>query len=444
MGLIKAGIGALGGTFADQWKEFFYCDSLDKDVLMVKGQKRTSRRSSNNGEDNIITNGSGIAVADGQCMLIVEQGKVVEVCAEPGEFTFDASTEPSVFTGNFGDSLAATFQTVAKRFTYGGDTGKDQRVYYINTKELGEILYGTATPIPFRVVVSEERGYKLSVNLRCNGSFTCRICDPLLFYTNVCSNVSTQYDAEELAPRLKSELMNALQPALATLSAKKVQYYEIPAHTLEISEALNEQLSNVWRKKRGIEVFSFNINSLSIPEEQQKKITEWEENAMTTDPTTAAARLVGGQIDAMKTAAGNTAGAMTGFMGMGMAAGAGGMGGMNAQNLFAMGQQVHPDSVDAPQQVAVPANSWQCSCGATVTGKFCPECGKPRPAAAESWTCSCGAVNKGKFCAECGKPRPTAAPRYKCSKCGWEPADPAHPPKFCPECGDPFDENDRS
>ena len=442
MGLIKAGMGALGGTLADQWKEFFYCDSLDKDVLMVKGQKRTSRRSSNNGEDNIITNGSGIAVADGQCMLIVEQGRVVEVCAEPGEFTFDASTEPSVFTGNFGDSLAETFLTVAKRFTYGGDTGKDQRVYYINTKELGEILYGTATPIPFRVVVSEERGYKLSVNLRCNGSFTCRICDPLLFYTNVCSNVSTQYDAEELAPRLKSELMNALQPALATLSAKKVQYYEIPAHTLEISEALNEQLSNVWRKKRGIEVFSFNINSLSIPEEQQKKITEWEENAMTTDPTTAAARLVGGQIDAMKTAAGNTAGAMTGFMGMGMAAGAGGMGGMNAQNLFAMGQQVHPDSVDAPQQVAVPANSWQCSCGATVTGKFCPECGKPRPAAAESWTCSCGAVNKGKFCAECGKPRPTAAPRYKCSKCGWEPADPAHPPKFCPECGDPFNDGD--
>ena len=450
MGLIKAGMGALGGTLADQWKEFFYCDSLDKDVLMVKGQKRTSRRSSNNGEDNIITNGSGIAVADGQCMLIAEQGRVVEVCAEPGEFTFDASTEPSVFTGNFGDSLAATFQTVAKRFTYGGDTGKDQRVYYINTKELGEILYGTATPIPFRVVVSEERGYKLSVNLRCNGSFTCRICDPLLFYTNVCSNVSTQYDASEIAPRLKSELLNALQPALATLSANKVQYYEIPAHTLEISEALNEQLSNVWRKKRGIEVFSFNINSLSIPEEQQKKITEWEENAMTTDPTTAAARLVGGQIDAMKTAAGNTAGAMTGFMGMGMgmAAGAGGMGGMSAQNLFAMGQQARPDSVDAPQQVSrtapAPADSWKCSCGATVTGKFCPECGKPRPAAAEGWTCSCGAVNKGKFCSECGKPKPAGTPKYKCDKCGWEPADPAHPPKFCPECGDPFDDSDRT
>ena len=482
MGLIKAGMGALGGTLADQWKEFFYCDSLDKDVLMVKGQKRTSRRSSNHGDDNIITNGSGIAVADGQCMLIVEQGRVVEVCAEPGEYTFDSSTEPSVFTGNFGDSLAATFQTVAKRFTYGGDTGKDQRVYYINTKELGEILYGTATPIPFRVVVSEERGYKLSVNIRCNGSFTYRICDPLLFYTNVCSNVSNQYDASELAPRLKSELMNALQPALATLSANKVQYYEIPAHTLEISDALNEQLSNIWRKKRGIEVFSFNINSLSIPEEQQKKITEWEENAMTTDPTTAAARLVGGQIDAMKTAAGNTAGAMTGFMGMGMA---GGMMGqpmdatmyqqqmqqnmMNQQAAQAAPQQAAPAA--APTQAA-PENGWTCACGTTNTGKFCANCGQPKPEpkpAADSWkcscgtentgkfcancgspkpeqpvgwTCSCGAVNKGKFCAECGKPKPASEPLYKCDKCGWEPEDPKNPPKFCPECGDPFNDND--
>ena len=279
-------MGALGGTLADQWKEFFYCDSLDKDVLMVKGQKRTSRRSSNNGEDNIITNGSGIAVADGQCMLIVEQGRVVEVCAEPGEFTFDASTEPSVFTGNFGDSLAATFQTVAKRFTYGGDTGKDQRVYYINTKELGEILYGTATPIPFRVVVSEERGYKLSVNLRCNGSFTCRICDPLLFYTNVCSNVSTQYDASEIAPRLKSELMNALQPALATLSANKVQYYEIPAHTLEMLPRRSTSSSPMsGAKSAALKCSPSTSTPCPSRRSSRRRSTEWEENAMTTDPT---------------------------------------------------------------------------------------------------------------------------------------------------------------
>ena len=421
MGLIKTGLDAFGSTMADQWKEFFYCDALDKDVLMVKGQKRKGRNSSNYGSDNIISNGSGIAVAAGQCMLIVEQGRVVEMCAEPGEFTFDSSTEPSVFTGNLGDSIAETFKTVARRFTYGGDTGKDQRVYYINTKELGEILYGTATPIPFRVVVNEELGYKLSVNIRCNGSFTYRICDPLLFYTNVCGNVTNQYDASELAPRLKSELMSALQPALATLSANRVQYYEIPAHTLEISDALNEQLSNIWRKKRGIEVSGFSINSLSIPEEQQKKITEWEENAMTTNPATAAARIVTGQVDAMKTAAGNANGAMAGFMGVNMAMNAGGM---NAQNLYAMGQQ--------PQQAA--QDSWQCTCGATNTGKFCPECGskKPEPkVSVGSWQCSCGAIATGKFCSECGKPRPAADGNWTCS-CGA-----VNKGRFCAECGKP-------
>ena len=482
MGLIKAALGATGGVMADQWKEYFYCEAIPSDVLAVKGRKKATGRSSNkHGDDNIITNGSVIAIADGQCMLIVEQGKVVDVCAEPGEYTYDMSTEPSIFSGDLGDGVKDVFANIGKRFTFGGEAPKDQRIYYFNTKELTGNKYGTPSPVPFRVV-DQRAGIDIDIGIRCFGEYSYRIVNPMLFYTNVCSNVSTQYDASEIAPRLKSELMNALQPALATLSANKVQYYEIPAHTLEISEALNEQLSNVWRKKRGIEVFSFNINSLSIPEEQQKKITEWEENAMTTDPTTAAARLVGGQIDAMKTAAGNTAGAMTGFMGMGMAggmgmaAGAGGMGGMSAQNLFAMGQQARPDSVDAPQQVSRPApapadswqcscgatvtgkfcpecgskkpepkpaaDSWTCSCGATVTGKFCPECGKPRPAAAEGWTCSCGAVNKGRFCSECGKPKPAGTPKYKCDKCGWEPEDPAHPPKFCPECGDPFDDSD--
>ena len=455
MGLIRAGMGALGGTLADQWKEFFYCDSMGKDVLVTKGQKRITGRSTNTkGNDNIISNGSGIAVADGQCMLIVEQGKVVEVCAEPGEFTYDSSTEPSIFSGHLGDSIKQTFQVIGKRFTYGGDTAKDQRVYYINTKEMGEILYGTATPVPFRVIVNEELGYKLSVDIRCNGNFTYRICDPLLFYTNVCGNVEQDYESSEISGRLKGELMTALQPALSTLSAKKVQYYEIPAHTQDLSDALNEVLSKTWKEKRGIEVFSFNINSLSIPEDQRKKINEWEENAMTTNPTTAAARLVGGQIDAMKAAAGNSAGAMTGFMGMGMAMNAGGMGGMNAQNLFAMGQQ-QPQAAPQPQPQAAPqqaapeqpqGDTWICSCGTTVRGKFCPECGskkpEPKPADSEGWTCSCGAVNKGKFCQNCGAKKPQGAPLYRCDKCGWEPEDPKNPPKFCPECGDPFDDGD--
>lgn len=439
MGLIRAAAGALGGTLADQWKEFFYCDAMDKDILVKRGRKRTSFRSANTkGNDNVISNGSGIAVADGQCMLIVEQGKVVEVCAEPGEFTYDSSTEPSIFTGNLGDSIKETFKIVGKRFTYGGDTAKDQRVYYINTKELGEILFGTATPIPFRVVVDESLGYKLSVDIRCNGLFTYKICDPLLFYTNVCGNVADTYESEEIAARLKGEMMTALQPALAKLSARKIQYYEIPAHTLEISDALNEVLSSSWRQKRGIEVFSVNINSLSIPDDQRKKLTEWEENAMTTNPNTAAARLVGGQIDAMKAAAANGSGAMTGFMGMGMAMNA--AGGANAQNLFAMGQQQAQPMQSAGQQTQnpipkmQPEDTWICTkCGTRANGKFCPECGSPKPA--DGWICSCGSVNKGKFCTNCGAKKPAGALLYKCDKCGWEPEDPAHPPKFCPECG---------
>ena len=139
MGLIKAGLGALKGTLADQWKEYFYCEAMDKDTMVVKGRKRVGARSSNTkGSDNIISNGSVIAVADGQCMMIVEQGQIVEVCAEPGEFTYDTSTEPSIFSGSLGESILETFKTVGKRFAFGGDTGKDQRVYYFNTKELLE------------------------------------------------------------------------------------------------------------------------------------------------------------------------------------------------------------------------------------------------------------------------------------------------------------------
>ncbi len=435
MGLIKAGLGALGGVLADQWKEFFYCEALDKDVLVAKGQKRIGSRSSNTkGSDNIISNGSLIAVADGQCMIIVEQGQIVEVCAEPGEFTYDTSTEPSIFTGKLGTSIKETFKLIGKRFTFGGDTGKDQRVYYFNIKEILDNKYGTATPIPFRVVVDEQLNYKLSVDLRCNGVYSYHISDPLLFYKNVCGNVASEYRRDEIDGQLKSELLSALQPALAKISAKKIMYYEIPAHTDEISQALNEVLSAQWRELRGIEIVSFGVNSVSVPDDQRKKITEWEENAMTTNVHTAAARMVGAQSDSMRAAASNPNGAMTGFMGMGMAQG---LGGTTAQNLYAMAAQQ-----PAPAAPAAPAaGGWTCKCGAVNTGKFCAECGAPKPV--DGWTCGkCGTVNKGKFCAECGSPKPDGAPLYKCDKCGWEPEDPHHPPKFCPECGDPFDDKD--
>lgn len=448
MGLIKAGMGALGGTLADQWKEFFYCESMPKEVLVTKGQKRTTGRSSNTkGNDNIISNGSSIAVADGQCMIIVEQGKVVEVCAEPGEFTYDTSTEPSIFSGNLGESIKETFKTVGKRFTYGGDTGKDQRIYYFNTKEILENRFGTANPVPFRVVDSKI-GLDIDVSIRCSGVYSYKIVDPLLFYSNVCGNVEQEYSREELDGTLKKEFISALQPAFGRLSEMELRPNQIVTHNTDLENAMNTALSEKWGALRGLKVVSIAFGSITLPDEDAELIKQAQRTAIMRDPTMAAATLVGAQADAMKTAAGNEAGAMTGFMGMGMAMNAAG-GGMNAQNLFAMGQQQQaqqaaqtPQPTPAPQ-AAPAAGGWKCACGTTVTGNFCPNCGTKRPAEDEGWTCSCGAVNKGKFCTNCGAKKPAGVPLYRCDKCGWEPEDPKNPPRFCPECGDIFDENDR-
>ncbi len=440
MGLIKAGVGALGGTFADQWKEFFYCEALDKDVLVTKGTKRITSRSSNTkGNDNIISNGSGIAVADGQCMIIVEQGKVVEVCAEPGEFTYDSSTEPSIFAGSLGQSILDTFKTVGKRFTYGGDTGKDQRVYYFNTKEIMDNKFGTMNPVPFRVVDSKI-GLDIDVSVRCSGLYSYKIADPLLFYTNVCGNIQAEFLREEIDKQLKTEFISALGPAMGKLSDLEIRPNQIANHNIELEAAMNEILSKKWGELRGLKVVSVALNPIILTDEDAEIIKQAQKAAMYKDPTMAAATMVGAQADAMKTAAGNSAGAMTGFMGMGMAMNAGGM---NAQSLYEMGQQQKaqaPAQTQAPVNQTTTSNTWKCSCGSEATGNFCPECGSKRPEL--GWTCSCGSVNTGKFCTNCGTKKPVAAPLYRCDKCGWEPEDPKNPPKFCPECGDRFDDGD--
>lgn len=444
MGLIKAGVGALGGTFADQWKEFFYCEALDKDVLVTKGTKRITSRSSNTkGNDNIISNGSGIAVADGQCMIIVEQGKVVEVCAEPGEFTYDSSTEPSIFAGSLGQSILDTFKTIGKRFAYGGDTGKDQRVYYFNTKEIMDNKFGTMNPVPFRVVDSKI-GLDIDVSVRCSGLYSYKIADPLLFYTNVCGNIQSEYLREEIDKQLKTEFISALGPAMGKLSELEIRPNQIANHNIELESAMNEILSKKWGELRGLKVVSVALNPIILTDEDAEIIKQAQKAAMYKDPTMAAATMVGAQADAMKTAAGNSAGAMTGFMGMGMAMNAGGM---NAQSLYEMGQQQKAQTpAPAPAQTQAPvnqtstSNTWKCSCGSEATGNFCPECGSKKPVL--GWTCSCGSVNKGKFCTNCGTKKPVEAPLYRCDKCGWEPEDPKNPPKFCPECGDRFDDGD--
>ena len=398
---------------ADQWKEFFYCDAMDEQTLMTRGRKKlggTHAGSNLFGEDNIISNGSVIAVADGQCMLLVEQGKVVEFCAEPGEFRWDSSTEPSLFAGQLGDSVRETFRAIGRRFSFGGSTGKDQRVYYINTKELVGNKYGTANPVPFRVV-DTNIGLDVDIAVRCFGEYSYRIVDPILFYTNVCANVTDRFTRDRLDSQLKTELLTALQPAFAKISAMGIRYSAVPGHTAELAQALNEELSEKWRKLRGIEIVSLGISSLTASDDDEEKIKELQMSAALRNPTMAAATLTAAQAQAMRDAAKNTAaGPAMAFMGMNMA---GQAGGIDATQLYRMGaaegtagQQAHNGM---PQHSA----------------------GQP----GDTWTCpECGAVNTGNFCSECGTKKPAPAGAVKCPGCGKEyPAGTA--PKFCPECG---------
>ena len=432
MGLIKAGMGAVGGVLGDQWKEFFYCDALDADTLVAKGQKRLSsqgRSSNTSAEDNIISNGSAIAVANGQCMIIVEQGKVVEVCAEPGEYRYDTSSEPSVFEGDLGSNIKAVFQQIGKRFAFGGDPGKDQRVYYFNTKEIIGNKYGTPQPIPFRII-DQTIGLNATVSIRCFGEYSYRLVNPILFYTNVCGNVESLYDRSEIDSQLKTELLTALQPAFAKIGAQGVRYDELPAHTMDLADALNEVLDKKWGELRGIEVVAFGVSSVTANPEDEKRLKDLQFSTPLTNPAMAAARIAGAQAQAMQDAANNEGGmgAMGAFMGMGMAQNAGGM---NAGQLFGIAQQQQQQQQQQQPAAAAPAaGGWTCACGhAGNTGKFCSECGQPQPAPAKEWTCECGTKNSGKFCSNCGKQAP-AGP-WTCA-CGT-----TNEGKFCSNCGKP-------
>ena len=407
MGLIKAGREAVKTTLADQWKEYFYADSLDANVLVIKGKKRITEGSSNTkSTDNIISNGSVIAVNEGQCMMIIEQGKVVEFCAEAGEFIFNNEAEPSIFTGGLGKGIVNTFKTMVKRFPTGGGATNDQRVYYFNTKEIVGNKYGTPSPVPFRVV-DKNIGLDVDIAIRCNGEYSYKIVDPMLFYTNVCGNVEDKYVKENIESQLKTELLTALQPAFAKVSKMGIRYSSLPGHTMEFTEALNEVLTRKWKETRGIEIVSIGVNSVNASEEDEEMIKELQRRAAIGNPKMAAATLVEAQAEAMKSAASNTAtGPMFAFAGMNMAQKTGGI---DANTLFAM-EGTSKEGKDEEKEV------------------------QPKP-----WTCKCGTKNNGKFCTECGEKKPET---YKCDKCGWEPKDKTVPPRFCANCGDIFDNND--
>ena len=473
MGLIKAIVGAAGGALADSWREYFYCDAIDENTLAVKGQKRTSGRSSNTrAEDNIISNGSVIAVADGQCMIIVEQGEIVDVCAEPGEFTYDRSTEPSLFYGNLGETIGQTFNQIGRRFTFGGDTGKDQRVYYFNTKEIYGNKYGTTSPIPMRIV-DARLGFEFEPGVRMNGEYSYRLVDPLLFYKNVCGNVDAPYTRDRLESQMRSELLMALQPALARISEMGVRYSAIPAHTKELGQILNEELSADWSQRRGIKIESFGINSITMSEEDEERLKNLQMAAPLSNMNMAAGYTAAAAGDAMRDAANNPNGAMNAFMGMGMA---NGMGTGAAAQMFAQGGGYQAPPVSgaaadggygaqpfagyqpqgaptAPAGTTPPANAPVPPTPATPPQGAAPAAAPAAPqdeavhgahaaheapasaAAAPadgSWVCpTCGNTNATNFCSNCGTQKPAPA-EWTCPDCGT-----VNDSKFCGNCGHP-------
>lgn len=393
MGLLSAATGAISGVLADQWREFFYCESMGPDVLVSKGLKRVNEKRSSNtkASDNIITNGSIVAVNDGQFMMIVEQGKVIDFSAEPGEYVYDKSTEPSLFYGGFGKGILESLKIIGRRFTFGGDTAKDQRVYFFNTKEIMGNKYGTPNPVPFRIV-DKNVGLDIDIAIRCYGEYSYKFVDPVLFYKNVCGNVESEYRRDEIDSQLKSELLTALQPAFAKISEMGLRYSALPGHAKEIADALNAELSEDWKELRGIAISSFGVSSVTASPEDEERIKQLQQAAALKDPTMAAAVLASAQAQAMQDAAKNENGAFMAFAGMNAAQNAGGT---NAATLYGMGQQ---------QQAQAAASGWTCAkCGQTGnTGKFCSNCGAPRPEA--GWTCAkCGQTgNTGKFCSNCG------------------------------------------
>lgn len=446
MGLIRAALVGAASSLADTWEEFYVCESMPADVLISKGQKRVGKHSSNKkGNENVISDGSTIVVNEGQAMIMVDQGCIVEIASEPGIYEYRTGTSPSIFSSTFGAGLKDTFKEMWERIKHGGDAAKDQRIYYFNMKEIMDNKFGTQNPVPFRMNYTDI-GRNFTVGVRCNGIYTYRITDPVLFFTNVAGNVSDKFVRSNLDNQLKGEFLDVLAPAFTKISATGIRYDELPGRQKELKEALQGELVDNWKNRRGITIETVAINSVTISDEDMKRIQQFEDRIWNADPNHAAATLVEAQAQALQNAASNPNGSAMGLFGMGMAQQAGGM---NAQALFNMAQQQQQQNNAAqPQNVAAapaaPANSWTCACGAVNTNKFCSDCGKPKPepAAANGWTCSCGAVNKGKFCSDCGKPKPAGAPLYRCDKCGWEPEDPKNPPKFCPECGDPFNDSD--
>lgn len=419
MGLIKAFFGAMGGSLADQWQEVIEADGMTDTTVLTKGVKvrANDKRSSNKkGTEDLISNGSVIHVYPNQFMMLVDGGKIVDYTAEEGYYKVDHSSAPSLFNGQFGDTLKEAFG----RIRYGGTPSQKQQVYYINLQEIKGIKFGTPTPVNYF-----DNFYNSELFLRAHGTYSIKVTDPIKFFAEAIPRTATHVDIKDINEQYLSEFLEALQAAINQMSVDNIRISQVVSKTRELSRYMANELDEDWKRMRGFEVLSVGIASVSYDEESKKLINLRNQGAMLGDPSVREGYVQSAIARGLESAGSNSAGAAHAFMGMGVGMGAAGnfMATASATNAAQMQQQA--------AQKAEEKDSWTCACGAKNTGKFCSECGSKMPTAAAGWTCACGAKNTGKFCSECGSPRPVEDSWF-CTECGHKNAAGA---KFCSECG---------
>ena len=430
MGFIRMATQSIGTVFQDQPVDYFRCDEIPETILLRPATKIVRGKAVNNAGENVISNGSLFDVGVNQCAIFVENGQVHDLCAEPGQYRYDTQLEPSMLGGGLKD-LGPSFKLMLQRFKAGGMSTNTMKIFYVNLKEIQGNKIGIGN-VPFR---DSEFGF--TVKVMGYGVYSYRITDPLLFFENITGTTLGDYPRSRIDEQLKSELQMAMQPALGKIAAMHISYDQLINYPKEIGEAVNQEMTPEWQEKRGISIVSIAFASITVDEESSKKIAQFQESRVYTNPGMMGARLGGAQANAMETAAGNAAGAMTGFLGMGFAQQAGGA---NPGQMYQMAQQqgaVPPSEPAAPAassgEKPVSGQEWTCPhCQAVNHGKFCTNCGEKKPQPT-GWICpECGTENQGNFCSNCGTKKPVS--QAACPECGWKPED-GKLPKFCPNCG---------
>ncbi len=397
MGIIRAAVQTVTGALGDQWKEVVEPEGMGDQTVFVKGVVK--KNGGGRGSKDVISNGSVIHVYDNQFMLLVDGGKIVDYTAEPGYFIVDNSSMPSMFNGEIGDSLKEAFN----RFKFGGTTPLSQQVYYINLQEIKGIKFGTRNPINYF-----DNFYNSELFLRAHGTYSIKVTNPLLFYAEAVPRDAVEVDINDINEQYLAEFMEALQTSINQMSADGVRISYVASKSRELSKYMADTLDEDWKKMRGMEIISVALASISYDEESQKLINMRNQGAMMGDPMIREGYMQSAVARGLEAAGSNANGSAAGYMGMGfgMQAAGAAMGAASAANMQQMNMNQMNQSMQAqPQnyQQAAGGSTWTCGCGAVNTGKFCSECGSPKPSG--SWTCSCGSVNTGKFCSECGKPR---------------------------------------